>query len=57
MRAALKDIADRGNASKHDAIFFADNAKQLAIDFKTLEPIFLRLLDNILEKKKSNKAE
>lgn len=56
MITALRDIADIGNASKHDPVFFTDNAKQLAIDFKTLEPIFLRLIDDILEKKKSNRS-
>ncbi|GAA6151373.1 ATP-binding protein [Pseudoteredinibacter isoporae] len=49
IRAALKDIADIGNASKHDPVFYAGNARQLAINFETLEPTLLALMSDILE--------
>jgi hypothetical protein len=49
IRAALRDISEIGNASKHDPVFYSKNAEQLAISFKTLEPILLALIEDIIK--------
>lgn len=53
IRTALKDIANIGNASKHDPVFFSKNAEQLAVNFKTLEPTLLALINDILDRMNS----
>lgn len=48
----LGDISKKGNLNKHSGIYHTAGAEQLRIDFKTLEPFIVALLEILISKKK-----
>ena len=56
IRSAMADIADTGNATKHDSSFYKESAKQLAINFETLEPVLIALIDKAINGKENSRS-
>jgi hypothetical protein len=48
----LEDISKKGNLNKHSGIYHTAGAEQLRIDFTTLEPFILALLEILISKKR-----
>ncbi len=51
LRAASYHIAQYVNSIKHSGKYYATNASQLAVDFKTIEPLTLTMLDKVISNK------
>ena len=47
-KKSLKDIAEEGNCTKHCSVSVPVDAKQLAVDFEVLEPLMLKVIDEII---------
>jgi len=49
----IRDVSERGNLDKHEGKYYTVDAKQLAVDFAVADPLILKILDEIIAKKKT----
>lgn len=51
LKAASHNISQYVNSIKHSGKYYSTNASQLAVDFETIEPLTLKMLDKLITNK------